>query len=289
MLSSPEPQRSPDSSPVSSPGDITPVHVRASRRLQGLQPEHGPLPHRVRAMNLDPQPAPAPVPPAHHVIVNQPLPPPVFHGDPSEDVEDWLDHFDRVADCNGWNEERKLRNVYFALQDSARTWFHNHEATLTSWEEFRRQVIAAYSNADRKEKAELAIQTRFQAPNESVTTYTEDMARLFRRADTSMTEEKKVRHLMRGVKQEIFAGLVRNPPATLAGFLAEATAMERALRQRSRQYDRNILELSDAPQTAPGNNTADWRELIRMVVREELQKMQVTAAPPARICGGDGA
>lgn len=284
MIPLPETQRTPDSSPVSSPGEITPVHVRTSRRLQGLQPEHGLLPDRIRTMNLSPQPpAAAAVSPAQ-IIFNQPQTPIAFHGDATEDVEDWLDHFERVAECNGWNEDRKLRNVYFALQDSARTWFHNHETTLTSWHEFRQQLVATYSNMDRKERAELAIQARFQAPNESVTTYTEDMARLFRRADASMAEDKKVRHLMRGVKQEIFAGLIRNPPTTLADFLAEATAMERALRQRARQYNRNVMELSHSPSSMTSeNHLEDLRELIRAVVREELHKMQVTDAPTARI------
>lgn len=280
----PETPRTPESTPVSSPGDITPVHVRTSRRLQGLQPEHGLLPTPSRTMNVDPQSSAAAVAAAHQVIVNQPQTPIVFHGDPSEDVEDWLDHFDRVAECNGWNAERKLRYVYFALQGSAKTWFHNHEAALTSWDEFRRQLTAAFSSADRKERAELAIQSRFQAPNESVTTYTEDMARLFRRADASMAEDQKVRHLMRGVKQEIFAGLIRNPPATLTDFLAEATTMERALRQRARQYNRNVMEFSSGPfQMTMGNNTDDLREFIRAVIREELQKIQGTDAATTRI------
>ncbi|KAH6937661.1 hypothetical protein HPB50_003556 [Hyalomma asiaticum] len=51
----PETPRTPESTPVSSPGDITPVHVRSSRRLQGLQPEHGLLPTPSRTMNVDPQ------------------------------------------------------------------------------------------------------------------------------------------------------------------------------------------------------------------------------------------
>ncbi|KAH6922327.1 hypothetical protein HPB50_013246 [Hyalomma asiaticum] len=51
----PERPRTPESTPVSSPGDITPVHVRTSRRLQGLQPEHGLLPTPSRTMNVDPQ------------------------------------------------------------------------------------------------------------------------------------------------------------------------------------------------------------------------------------------
>lgn len=112
-------------------------------------------------------------------------------------------------------------------------------------------------------------------------TYTEDMARLFRRADASMTEQKKVGHLMRGVKQEIFAGLVRNPPATLTDFLTEATAMERALRERTRQYNRSVLELSHG--TPACSNIEDLRELISVVIREELQKMRSTDAPTPRI------
>ncbi|XP_072144161.1 cholesterol 7-desaturase nvd-like [Dermacentor andersoni] len=39
--------------------------------------------------------------------------------------------------------------------------------------------------------------------------YIEDMTHLFRRANPNMAEDKKLRHLMRGVKQELFAGLVR--------------------------------------------------------------------------------
>ncbi|KAH6936229.1 hypothetical protein HPB50_015021 [Hyalomma asiaticum] len=74
-------QHSPDSTPVSSAGEITPVRVRTSRCLQGLQAEHGPLTHRVRTMDLDPQPSAAPFPPVHQVIVNQPQTLAVSHGD----------------------------------------------------------------------------------------------------------------------------------------------------------------------------------------------------------------
>ncbi|KAH6934177.1 hypothetical protein HPB50_021479 [Hyalomma asiaticum] len=63
----PETPRTPESTPVSSPGDITPVHVRSSRRLQGLQPEHGLLPTPSRTMNVDPQSSAAAVAAAHQV------------------------------------------------------------------------------------------------------------------------------------------------------------------------------------------------------------------------------
>lgn len=51
------------------------------------------------------------------LIVSQPVIPKVFHGDPFEDAEDWLDHFERVANINQWNEAGKLRNVVVVVID----------------------------------------------------------------------------------------------------------------------------------------------------------------------------
>lgn len=87
-----------------------------------------------------------------------------------------------------------------------------------------------------------------------------------------------MRHLMRGVKEQLFAGLVRSPPKTVAEFLSEAVTMEKMLQHRSTLYERQVNSTSDAQVfTAIGSNTEYLRELIRSVVREELQK---AAAPP---------
>ena len=61
-----------------------------------------------------------------------------------------------------------------------------------------------------------------------------------------MPEEKKVRFLMRGVKQELFAGLIRNPPKTIQEFLSEATTFEKTLEMRTRQYNRRAFQDSAA-------------------------------------------
>lgn len=257
--------------------EATPVHERTSRRILGLPVEYGPLPGRTPRMTGRDNSAPVPpaTPTPVEFVIHQPRVPKSFHGDAFEDVEDWLDQFERVASFNGWNEQRKRQNVYFALDDPARTWFENNEATMSSWEEFRRRLLATYVSIDRKEKAENALQARNQRPNESVAMYVEDMVRLFRRADPSMPDDKKLRHLMRGVKQEIFAGLIRNPPGTVPEFVAEATSIERALQQRARQHSHpeaaapgtNIL-------TALEGNVDGLCELIRRIVREELQAMR---------------
>lgn len=63
--------------------------------------------------------------------------------------------------------------------------------------------------------------------------FVKDMLRLFRCVDPAMLEEKKVRHLMCGRKEQLFARLVHNLPTTVGEFISEATTMERILQQRS--------------------------------------------------------
>lgn len=251
--------------------DTTPVH-KTSRRLQGLDPEFGLLATPTRAVMTTTASQTNPwCGSTSPLVLHAPRSPRLFHGDTFEDVEDWLDYFDRVAAFNEWDDERKLRSAYFSLEDSAKRWFENREHSLTSWQEFRRQLLETYGSDDRKEKAARDLQSRAQKPNESVAMFVEDMSLLFRRADPGMSEAAKVRHLMRGVKEELFAGLVRSPPTTVSEFVREASTMERSLRQRATQYGRQV---NFAARSSPFDDMKVIRELVRSVVREELQLLQ---------------
>lgn len=260
----------------SDPQDLQADHLRKSRRLQRLPPEYGlqDLPRMSTTTATQTQETYGTGQPPASLVLHTPQWPRPFHGEPFEDVEDWLDDFDRVAEVNDWDERKKLRRVYFALEDSARTWFANHEPSITTWQEFQRQIRDTYSSPARKERAEQALQSRVQKPNESVAMFVEDMSRLFKRADPGMTEAKKVRLLMRAVKEQLFAGLMRRPPATVAEFVSEATTMERALQQRSSVYDRQITLGSASPSLSLPCDTDALRELVRSVVREELDRLQ---------------
>lgn len=255
----------------------TPVH-RFSRRLLGLSPEFPPVAPPTSMAVPTPSatlPSSQTAPSISQVTLEQPHVPATFHGDAFEDVEDWLDQYERVADVNHWTERQKLTHAYFALEKSARTWYENREASFHTWGNFRRQLLDSFASSDRRDYAQQLIEARVQQPNESVVMYAEDMARLFRRADPDMTEAKKVRHLMRGIKEPLFAGLVRNPPTTVDDFIKEATIIERALQQRCRHFDRlpNNTPISAAAQ---GVDQPSLREMIRVILREELRALGIT-------------
>ncbi|XP_077520709.1 uncharacterized protein LOC144132269 [Amblyomma americanum] len=103
------------------------------------------------------------------------------------------------------------------------------------------------------------------------------MSRLFRHADPEMSEEKKVRLLMRGVKEELFGAMIRSPPTIVEEFLREATSIEKTLEMRNRQFNRctNSTNYAGVQSLA----TDDLRETIRAVVREELQRIFPSSQP----------
>ncbi|XP_077548426.1 uncharacterized protein LOC144161675 [Haemaphysalis longicornis] len=272
------------STPSASPERPSPVHTpvhRASRRKRGLSPEYGRLdftaPRRqasepqVMAQALTPQ-----------VTLQQPRTPAIFHGEVFEDVEDWLEQFERVASFNQWDARQKLREVYYALEHGARTWFENREARLSTWEEFRQELLESFATTDRRDLAQRLLESRIRKPNETVTMFTEDMARLFKRADPEMSEPRKLRYLMHGIKEQLFAGLVRNPPRTVKDFVREATAIERALQERCRQFNRvNGTSSGTAGALTSMANDTTLRDIIRSIVREELQLSGIGGLEPA--------
>lgn len=143
-----------------------------------------------------------------------------------------------MARHNGWTADQCRKSLYFSLEGTAQTWFIKHKATLNSWDSCKEGLRRYFANRFRRQRAEDLLKTRIQGPNESITSFVEDILRLSARADPLATEESKVRALMRGVRCEIFGGLVRNPPATVDKFLAEATNIEQMLAARSDHYHR---------------------------------------------------
>lgn len=84
---------------------------------------------------------------------------------------------------------------------------------------------------------------------------------------------------MRGVKEQLFAGLVRNPPTTVAEFINEATTMERTLQYRSSQYERHDVTPAACFIGADSERHA-LAEFIRSVVRDELRQLQAAGPQP---------
>lgn len=256
-----------------------PGETRTSRRRQGLPPEYGLLEDPERHVKAHPSTTMTNTADPATFTFQQPKEPPKFHGSACEDSQEWLDRFERVASYNKWSEEDKLRNVFFSLEDSARTWYENQETSLTTWDIFKRRLASTFPHAHRKEQAEAMLETRQQHPNEPVTVFVEEMQKIFRHVDDDMTEEKKLQYLMRAVKEQLFVGLIRNPPKTVAEFVTEAATIEKTLDLRARQYNRGLPAVSSGNVDFDTPDAHSLRATIRTIIREELQKLLPAASP----------
>lgn len=124
----------------------------------------------------------------------------------------------------------------------------------------------------------------YESPNDSVTSFVNDILWLSTTADSQATKKKILRVLMKGVKSKILGGLVRNPPTIVDGFVTEATNIERALTARARHYHRiNDVSTLASARSEFSTSADEVREVIRDVVRKELKNLPPAADPPASL------
>ncbi|KAK8767296.1 hypothetical protein V5799_005925 [Amblyomma americanum] len=63
----------------------------------------------------------------------------MFAGRRDEDVDDWLDTYERCSAYNRWDDALKYLNVSFCLIEVARNWFINRDPRTTNWSTFKQQ------------------------------------------------------------------------------------------------------------------------------------------------------
>lgn len=106
--------------------------------------------------------------------------------------------------------------------------------------------------------------------------FVKDMVRLLHHADPSMPKSKKVSHLMCGVKEQLFAGLVRNPQTTVDEFTKEATGIKWALQQCHQKYNRLATCAPAGGAVFAVTDEQMLRQLIPEIAKENVRQ----AAPP---------
>lgn len=198
--------------------------------------------------------------PAQCIVTSCQRDPPNFAGLRGDDVEDWLDSYERVSAYNRWDDTLKLKNVWLYLSEVAKTWFLNKEDTIDDWADFTTKLRLIFgSSAVRSEGAKKKLAVRLQRPNETYTSYIEDVLALCRRVDKDMSEADRVRHILKGIGQFAFSALAIQNPTTVSDVTATCHRLD-ALQSERIQPETPTRQLGDE----------DLRSLIRAIIREEL-------------------
>ncbi|XP_077548319.1 uncharacterized protein LOC144161538 [Haemaphysalis longicornis] len=127
--------------------------------------------------------------PPQCIITTRQRDPPSFAGLRGEDIEEWLDIYERVSAFNRWDDRAKLQNVSWSLDKAAKTWFFNNEHRIADWPDFTGQIRQKFgSSAARSDAAKKQLDDRVQHAQEMYTSYIEDVLALCRRVNGDMPE-----------------------------------------------------------------------------------------------------
>lgn len=199
-----------------------------------------------------------------HVVNSPQREPHLFAGLRGEDVEDWLDDFERVSSANRWDDTYNLTHVSFYLTGVAKTWFFNHLIDIPDWATFKEQLRQVFGTpAVRSALAKKTLEARKQHLGESYTSYIEDVLALCRRVNPSMSESDRVRHILKGITTVAFNALAIKNPATVAEVVTTCQRLD----------ELESVRLPPDSDETRSTTDADLRGMIRALIRDELRSM----------------
>ncbi|XP_042148790.1 uncharacterized protein LOC120836994 [Ixodes scapularis] len=190
-----------------------------------------------------------------------------FTGSADADVLDWLKNYDRVSQHNRWDDTIKLANVVFFLKGTALQWYDNHKEGINSWDAFKTAFADVFGTPERRrQQARDKLSRRYQAPSETSTSYIEDVLRLCGRVNAAMPEDEKIKHLFKGLSQELFSIVAPRSPQTVQQLIAECKHYEDL--QSGRISNTGFERL---PEVSITTADTDLPNLIRRIIRDELR------------------
>ncbi|CAF3521332.1 unnamed protein product [Rotaria socialis] len=150
---------------------------------------------------------------------------PNFSGNPAEDVERFLKSIKNLTKATDEsNNHEILEIVRGKLTRSAGKWFDDNESDFNTWIDFETAFRNRYFSTTLTHKKFDALKQRKQLPDESITSYFDDIVNLCRETDLNMSEQIIIQYLMSGINPDFKKELSRreSPITTLKEFLKYA-------------------------------------------------------------------
>lgn len=139
---------------------------------------------------------------SQHVPTGYNTKPPVFRGEGTDDLDQFLQSFKLYADFYNWSAPMRLKALPLNLQGRAKIWFNSLETeSFTSYPELVKLLKDHFNSGASEWLVRDELDQRKQGPNESVTIYSDDIRRLCQRLNLPKAEWRHA--LVRGLHSEL--------------------------------------------------------------------------------------
>ena len=170
--------------------------------------------------------------------------------DGKDDVEDYLNHFTYISNCNNWDPNLQRMRLPAHLRGVAELWYteftkqykdKNGSLTGLTIDEIYAGLRDAFRPKNYQSMTQTALICRHQGLGESVADYYYDIMRLCNKMNPNMTEGEKLTHVMRGLKSGMLEKVLVLEPKNCLDLLGKLRSIEEAEFMSSQRPGYNLL------------------------------------------------
>jgi hypothetical protein len=175
------------------------------------------------------------------IVANLIKDPKTFKGE-KDDVKKWIEEIEHLLDVAHIPDSTRLDLISYSLRNDALEWFKNNRSTLTSWKIFVIEIKRAFTSSFHEEIAFKRLESYNQGENQSVRNFFNEILKLCREADSTMSESTKLKNLLNKTKPTIQFEVRKKKPTTTAEFLDYAKEAEELIQLSSITMESNLTQ-----------------------------------------------
>ncbi|CAF1415405.1 unnamed protein product [Rotaria sp. Silwood1] len=154
-----------------------------------------------------------------------------------DDVKKWIEEIEHLLDLAHIPESTRLDLISYSLRGDALEWFKNNRSSLTSWSVFVLELKRAFTSSFHEELAFKKLESYTQGENQSVHSFFNEVLKLCKEADSTMSEATKLKNLLNKTKPSIQFEVRKKKPSSTAEFLEYAKEAEELMQLSNMTID----------------------------------------------------
>ncbi|XP_050526094.1 uncharacterized protein LOC126896938 [Daktulosphaira vitifoliae] len=137
-----------------------------------------------------------------------------FSGSIHENINTFLNKYNKAGDINGWSDEQKKSFLAIYLDETASIFLDNFDFcnSIASWSEVQQALLSEFQLVTQTHMLRTLLAKRRQLPDESLVSYLNDVQNLCKKIDPKMSQSELVHAVMKGLQPKVarYVGILDN-------------------------------------------------------------------------------
>jgi len=161
-----------------------------------------------------------------------------------DDVQKWIEDIEHLLDIGRIPESSRLDLIAYLLRGDALQWYKTNQELFTSWTVFIQELKRAFTSSFYAEIAFKRLESYHQGENQSIRNFFNEVLKLCKETDSTMSEATKLKTLLSKTKPSIQLEVRKKKPISTAEFLEYAKDAEELFQLSDVHNETNSINTS---------------------------------------------